>query len=61
MPAPKKNQYAKKPDHKLKPYRCMINFTEAEHHAIKNHLGEIAMTWNDWSRAVIRQAIADES
>lgn len=61
MPAPKKNTFAQKPAKERKSARRMVNLTPGEDEQIEKHLENIDMTWADWSRAVIRQALADES
>jgi hypothetical protein len=60
-PAPKGNQFARKLADKLNNQRMMVNITITDRRQIELHLSEIGMTWAQWSRAVIRQAIAEET
>jgi hypothetical protein len=59
--APLKNKFALKPKEQRNTARMMVNITITDRRQIELHLSEIGMTWAQWSRAVIRQAIAEET
>jgi len=60
-PAPKGNQYARKPPGKKKSARRMVNIPLNLNPRIEQHLADIDMTWPEWSLAVIEEALNNET